>query len=87
MTDKFQRVPYYCALEYGQSMHDPRFGAALLAIVWRYGGCINGSAQPFKIEHILSDQSETRVRVMVEESFPGIEYAPVPQVIDGRVYP
>jgi len=56
------------------------------AVVWRWGGHINGSAQPFKTMAIF-EGDEVQVRFRVEWEFPGIEYAPEPEFINGLLLP
>lgn len=56
------------------------------AIIWRWGGHINGSGQPFKILEIF-EGGEIQIRVLVEFAYPGIEYAPEPEFINGLLLP
>ena len=54
--------------------------------IWRYGGHIDGSAQPFKIlDELEGDEAE--IRVAVEYEYPGIQYAPEPEFINGLLLP
>lgn len=53
---------------------------------WRYGGHIDGSAQPYKVLDIF-EGSEVQVRIMVEQVYPGIAYAPLPEFINGLLLP
>lgn len=55
-------------------------------VIWRWGGHINGSAQPFKVlEQWYAD--EITLRVQVEENYPGIAYAPEPEYLNGMLLP
>ena len=54
--------------------------------VWRLGGCINGSAQPFKILDVYECSQEFQVGYLIEQSFADAKYAPVPTMIDDRLY-
>lgn len=56
------------------------------AVIWRWDGCINGSAQPFKVIDIW-EGDEARLRMRVEYIYPGIEYAPEPQYLNGLLLP
>jgi hypothetical protein len=56
------------------------------AVVWRWGGHINGSAQPTKVLDIL-EGDEVSVRTRVEYEYPGIGYAPEPEFINGLLLP
>lgn len=50
------------------------------------GGHIDGSAQPFMALDIF-EGDEVQVRIMVEQAYPGIYYAPEPEIINGLLLP
>ena len=82
-NDKHLTTPYYCAFEYRPSELKYKF----YAVIWRYGGAINGAHQPMLVIDIIATETDVRRSIVIEHSYPGIDYAPYPQVIDGRLYP
>jgi len=52
------------------------------AMIWELGGCINGSHQPYTVVDEING-SEIEVRQEVEDRYPGIQYRPIPRVIEG----
>ncbi len=72
-------TPYYCAFERNPPMFAHR------AVIWQYGGCIRGAHQPFVVD-IMECDNDASLRMCVEWNYPGIDYAPVPQVINERLY-
>lgn len=55
-------------------------------VIWRWGGHINGSAQPWKVlEQWYAE--EVSARIGVEQNYPGIEYAPEPEFVNGLLLP
>ena len=53
--------------------------------VWRLGGNINGSAQPFKILDCY-ECNERQVSLLIEQDYPDAKFAPVPIMIDDRLF-
>lgn len=62
-----------------------RDGVVWRLTVWRLGGHINGSAQPFKILNAY-ECTEAQVALVLEVDYPEAKYAPVPKMIDGRLF-
>ncbi len=63
-----------------------RDGVVWRLTVWRLGGNIEGSAQPFKILNGY-ECSDAQVALVLELDYPeGFKYAPVPQMIAGRLF-
>lgn len=53
--------------------------------IWRMGGHINGSAQPYKILGTYKS-SEYNVALFLDLVCQDIKFAPVPKMIDGRLF-
>lgn len=63
-----------------------RDGVVWRLTVWRLGGHINGSAQPFKILSCY-ECSEAQVGLVLEMDYDDdVKFAPVPQMIDDRLF-
>ncbi len=62
-----------------------RDGVVWRLTVWRLGGNRNGSAQPFKILNCY-ECSEVQVGLVLELDYPDAKFAPVPTMIDGRLF-
>ena len=63
----------FCSFE-----KDPDDSHPFHAVLWRWGGHINKSAQPWKIIDVWATKSETQLRVGIEAIYPGVEYRQTP---------
>ncbi len=55
------------------------------AVIWEYGGAINGCHQPWTVLEIY-EGAEIDVRGFVERKYPGIQYRQKPVIKDGALF-